>query len=349
MKFLQILFMLRGKTVLLSSEDMIDENVFYSIKKSPRHDNLVLVINKGKKTLLASPLEMGNYSKSGTKVVELNKKNLAMQLSGSKRLGLNYKKITLEQIKNLKKYSRFSHYDVSDTFAKKREIKSQKEIKKIKTACKIAEETLEKIPNFVRKFRTERGLAEALDNFASSCGSEGPAFQTIVASSCNSAIPHHTLSSCKIRRGFLLVDFGAKFDGYCSDITRTYFIGPFDKQCERFYNAVQSAKAAAELECFAGNAAKNAHIKADKIIEKEFGSVMMHSLGHGIGLNEHDFPQSINSKSNFTFKKNMCVTVEPGFYKKGYGGVRIEDDIIIRKGKCEKLTRAPCQLEKLSF
>ncbi len=336
--------------VLGNDEAHKDENIFYLLESAPTDDSLFLIIKRNSKpVLLVSPLEIGNYAnRKDVAVKELGKEALERELGkiGGK-IGLNFERQSMGQARRLKSYTKARQIDVSEYFGMARKTKTQKEIKKIKAACKITAESLDKAEVFFRKCRTEKQLALRLELEARNNGASGVAFPTIVASGGGSAIPHYITSDKKISGGFLIIDFGVVYDGYCSDVTRTFFVGRPSGRHKRVFSAVWDAKRAATEQCYAGNQAKKVHASAESVIKKAFGRGLAHSVGHGLGIRVHDFPQSVNLKSEFKLKENMCITIEPGCYKAGFGGVRIEDDVVVRKGKCRELTRAGEELISL--
>jgi Xaa-Pro aminopeptidase len=340
----------RAGTVFLRNDDTIqDENLFYLLGRKPSQDTACLFLRKGKKpVLLVSGLELGNYAKY-TYVRSLEKKSVEKALAKTRgRLGVNFERLTAAQIKKIRTISKARVIDVSVDLGKIRETKSPREIRNIKQACKITLEIMEKIPQFARRHRTERGLALRMEYEAKENGAEDIAFPVIVASGKNSSIPHHSTSTAKITQGFMVIDFGVKSGGYCSDITRTFYVGNPGKREIEIFDAVFSAKESAIRQCVEGNKAKNVHIAAEEKL-KMLGEKIPHSVGHGIGLRTHDYPQTVGPQSEFRLRKNMVITIEPGYYKKNFGGVRIEDIVVIKKNKCMELTRAENGFKKLAL
>ncbi len=338
--------------VLRSDEARTDENIFYLLESPQTKESLFLIVKKNSKpVLLVSPLEIGNYTHRKDVIVKkLDEDMLRQELGKIKnKIGINFECQTAGQLQRLKKYTRAKPVDISGYFESARETKSQKEINKIKAACKITIEVLGRIETLAKRCRTEKQLAMKLEFEARNNGAEGIAFPVIVASGSNSAIPHYNTADRKISKGFLIVDFGVMKEGYCSDITRTFFTGSPTVYHKHMFATVYNAKQAATSQCFAGNSANKVHDAAETLIKKSFGQDMLHSVGHGLGMKVHDFPQSISPKSTFNLEENMCITVEPGYYKSGFGGVRIEDDVVIGKRKCKEMTRAEKQLISLKI
>ncbi|MGB9857073.1 MAG: M24 family metallopeptidase [Dictyoglomaceae bacterium] len=224
-------------------------------------------------------------------------------------------------------------------------IKTQEEIENIKKALEIAEKALEKTLELIKPKVKEKDIALELEYQMVKLGAEKPAFDTIVASGWRSALPHGRASNKEILpQEFIVLDFGASFNGYNSDITRTVFLGKPKEEELLIYNIVLEAQKRAEevikegIEFdFADKAAR------DIIQENGFGEYFGHGLGHGIGLEIHENPK-LAPKVEGILKENMVVTVEPGIYIPQKFGVRIEDLVVVRKEKGEILNNFPKEL-----
>lgn len=220
-------------------------------------------------------------------------------------------------------------------------IKDKTEIAKIREAVRIGDAVFAKVLRLVRPGISERDLAAEIEYVARRSGAEKTAFEPIVASGPHSSMPHAPVTDRRIEEGDLLtVDMGVVYEGYASDLTRTVVIGTPTAKQRRTYEIVLSAQNAALDEARAGIACAALDKVARGIIENaghgpEFG----HSLGHGVGLRVHELPR-LSSKEKRILEPGMVVTIEPGIYIAGWGGVRIEDLVVIREGGCENLTRA---------
>jgi Xaa-Pro aminopeptidase len=168
------------------------------------------------------------------------------------------------------------------------------------------------------------------------------AFPPIVASGENSSLPHATPTDRKIAPGdFLTMDYGCRFDGYCSDFTRTVAISHMDKEQQKVYDIVKHAGDMALEALAAGKGAREIDaIARGHIAQAGYGEAFGHGLGHGVGMMIHEAP-TLNEASDATLQDGMVVTIEPGIYLKGRWGVRIEDICVVRNGGCENLTSAP--------
>ncbi|NYJ07873.1 M24 family metallopeptidase [Petropleomorpha daqingensis] len=220
-------------------------------------------------------------------------------------------------------------------------IKDDDEIEALRRACAIADRALAELASegALRPGRTERQVGRELDARMLALGAEAPSFETIVAAGANSAIPHHRPDATELRAGdFLKLDFGATVDGYHSDMTRTVVLGePADWQRE-IYALVAASQAAGRAALAIGTdvvAVDNA--SRDVIAEAGHGEHFLHGLGHGVGLEIHEAP-SIGPLGTGTLAAGMAVTVEPGVYLAGHGGVRIEDTLVVTADAPELLT-----------
>lgn len=175
--------------------------------------------------------------------------------------------------------------------------------------------------------------------------SQGEAFDTIVAAGSHASRCHHRPSLRRLRRGQpLLLDMGVKVDGYCSDMTRVVFFGPPSPRLREIYRVVLAANRRALAGVRAGITCHAADRLARQVIEKAgYGRYFGHSLGHGLGLQVHD-PGSLRPNGSELLAEGMVVTIEPGIYLPGVGGVRIEDVVVVRRTSCERLTRTPTEL-----
>ncbi len=239
---------------------------------------------------------------------------------------------------------------VSDILTQMRTVKTDGELELIAASQRITDEAFEHILGFISTERTELEIALELEFFMRSKGAEAVAFDTIVASGTSSSLPHCVPSDKRISHGFLTMDFGAKYKGYCSDMTRTVIIGKADCEQKKIYNTVLSAQMAALEQIHEGISCREADKIARDIIysagyEKCFG----HSLGHGVGLYIHESPSlSPRASEDAVLRKGNVITVEPGIYIEGRHGCRIEDMIAIdNNGNILNFTKSPKNLIEL--
>lgn len=223
-----------------------------------------------------------------------------------------------------------------------RQVKDEQEIASIRKAVDLTDQAYQFLLNKVKPDMTEREVAWELEKFIRTEGAEGLAFSTIAASGPHSALPHHTTSDRRLKeKDLLLLDFGALVDGYCADMTRVLVIGGARKKQKDIYQTVLSAQENALNNIQAGMSGQEADKLARKIIEEAgFGQNFRHGLGHGLGLQIHEAPR-LGPDSDQKLKAGMVATCEPGIYLPGWGGVRIEDLIVIEETGCRNLTRSP--------
>ncbi len=265
------------------------------------------------------------------------------KLRGCSRIGVNSNELTHANYKFIKKCARGARLvDVSRAMGQARMIKDDAEVALISKACKIASKAAERIPEVVREGMKETEAAAELNYAMMRLGASGPAFATNASFGPSTAEPHYVPSSRVLRRGQLaLFDFGASYRRYVSDITRTFACGGVNSRQRDMYETVLSAQRAALDEIRAGVRGKDVDRAARHLIDSSrFEGRFIHGTGHGIGLSVHD-PGAISPNWDMTLKEGMVLTVEPGVYIKGFGGVRIEDDVLVTRTGCRVLTSAP--------
>lgn len=223
-----------------------------------------------------------------------------------------------------------------------RRVKDEEEIKAIAKAARVADRMMEAAWDALDPGTTERDVSRAIRHAADRLGAEGESFPDIVASGANASRPHHRPCERRLRRGDMVtVDLGAIVDGYCSDLTRTPALGRATKKFERIYEVCLRAQEAAVKACRAGMAASELDAVAREIIESAgYGKHYPHGLGHGVGLEIHEAPR-LAKPSRDLLEAGNVVTIEPGIYLPGFGGVRIEDLLVVTGGAPRVLSRSP--------
>ncbi|OGF47435.1 MAG: hypothetical protein A2452_02835 [Candidatus Firestonebacteria bacterium RIFOXYC2_FULL_39_67] len=258
---------------------------------------------------------------------------------GIKTLGVEAKQMTISQYEVLKKY--LSKVKISfepSLIESLRETKDDEEINKIRKAVEIAETAFKRTLKKLKPDILEIELAAELEYNMRLEGSERQAFSTIIASGERGAMPHGLASRKRINKGELIVmDFGAVYKGYCSDLTRTVGLGIINGQKRKHYKVVYEAQQKAVSTIKSGVNLSVPDKKARNYLKNNgMDKYFTHGLGHGIGLNVHENP-SIGSRIKGIFKAGMVVTVEPGVYYSGEYGIRIENDVIVNEKGCEIL------------
>ncbi|WP_320939527.1 Xaa-Pro peptidase family protein [Lysinibacillus capsici] len=234
---------------------------------------------------------------------------------------------------------------ISGLIEKIRLIKTEQEINIIKAACEIADHAFTHILGFIKPGKTELEVSNELEFFMRKQGATQSSFDTIVASGLRSALPHGVATNKVIEKGdFVTLDFGALYNGYISDITRTVAVGKPSEKLVDMYNTVLASQLLALEKVGPGLTGIQADaIARDYLKEKGYGEAFGHSLGHGIGLEVHEGP-GLSMRSDTVLEPGMAVTIEPGVYLPGIGGVRIEDDILITETGNELLTHSSKEL-----
>ncbi|MBD3331920.1 M24 family metallopeptidase [candidate division GN15 bacterium] len=227
-------------------------------------------------------------------------------------------------------------------------VKDKAEIRLIEKAVEISDVAFERILNILAPGVRESEVRAELEYQMMMLGSEKPAFETIVASGWRSALPHGVASTKKIDKGdFVTFDFGATYKGYVSDMTRTVVIGKATSKQKRIYNLVLRAQKAGVRKVKAGVDGKAVDGVCRRIITKAgHGDDFGHGTGHGIGYFVHVGPR-VSPKSNDKLKAGNVITIEPGVYLSGWGGVRIEDDVVVTRSGGRVLNKAPKNLLEL--
>ncbi len=260
-----------------------------------------------------------------------------------RRLGCEGDFITHQQFISLEeKFRDREIIPVSGFVESLRAVKDSLEIEAITGAVRLSDMTFEHILPLVGEGVSEKDLALEIEFFMRKNGAEGVAFHQIVASGYRSAMPHGTATGKSLKAGDLLIlDFGAVLGGYSSDITRTVAVGRKDKKMDEIYGIVLEAQLAGISAVRQGVRAWEVDRAARDVIENYgYGGNFVHSTGHGLGLQIHENPR-LSSRDGTELKKGMVITIEPGIYLPGWGGVRIEDTVVVEESGCRVLTASP--------
>lgn len=226
-----------------------------------------------------------------------------------------------------------------------RRIKDASEIELIQKAVDIADDVFTHILKYIKPGVSELELAAEMEHHMRRLGATGTSFETIIASGRRASMPHGVASGKKIEAGDIItLDFGALYKCYCSDMTRTVFLGKPDSELERIYKIVLEANLKGIDAVKSGSIGKDVDAKVRSFIsESGFGSNFGHGLGHGVGLEIHEDP-TLSMRGDIELKDSMVVTVEPGIYVAGLGGVRIEDMAVVSGSKADILTKSTKEL-----
>ena len=217
-------------------------------------------------------------------------------------------------------------------------IKTEDELANIAKACEIAEDAFNLLLPEIKEGMTETEVAALLEYNMRKLGAQGVSFDTIVAFGAHASVPHYETGTTKLQFGDpILIDFGCKVNGYCSDITRTFLYGDDGKHedFKKAYNAVLTAHNLVKEKLVSGMTGTQADaIAREYLKEQGYGDLFTHSLGHGIGLNVHEFP-SVSPRGENVLVDGMVFSDEPGVYEAGKFGIRIEDTVTLKNGKVQ--------------
>ncbi len=279
-----------------------------------------------------------NFPKDWKK--KFSKKNVS-------KIGVNKESLTISYKEKLKKiFPKAKFVDISPKLKELRLQKTPLEISYLSKACQITSLAYLSLLQELQKntLKTEQDVAFYLERFFQKKGGE-VAFPTIVAMGKNAAIPHHVTSNTKLKKGFLLIDFGAKYKNYCADMSRVIYLGTPSKKEENMYDLLLKSQLAA-IKAIEEN---KSYSELDNLVRTKLGNYdknFVHSLGHGIGLEVHENPVFSNKKHKVL--QNVPFTIEPGLYFPGKYGLRIEDTILYN-GKIKILTKASKKLISLKI
>ena len=264
------------------------------------------------------------------------------ELRGQTKIGVNKDSLTVNMFESVRKTTGNAELvDVSRNIAEARMIKDETEIRKLREAARISSEIYDASMNHLKEGMTETELSAYMVYLMMSNGASEPSFSTIVCFGSNASEPHHSPRNRKLKSGdFVLTDYGAAFERYHADTTRTSVFGRATEKQKEIYSIVFDAQQSSMNMIRQGVNGRNVNAKSYEIIDSSpYKGMLMHGVGHGIGLDVHDHPAF--GGYDFDLKKDMAVTVEPGIYIPGYGGVRIEDDVLVKNDGFELLTQKP--------
>ncbi len=257
--------------------------------------------------------------------------------------------VTLDELSRFKSaLNGVEFVPVQNICGEARRIKTAGEIACIRKAQSITDKCFSHILGYIKSGMTEREIAAEMEYFMKKNGADGLAFETIAVSGLKSALPHGVPGDEVLtENGFFTMDFGASYGGYCSDMTRTVVLGKASDAMRRIYNTVLEAQLRGIAAVKDGVACKAVDAAArDYIAAQGYGEYFTHSTGHSLGLEIHESP-ACTPKSADVLKSGMFMTVEPGIYIEGIGGVRIEDMVLVTDNGCEDFTASPKELIEL--
>ncbi|MBI1372913.1 MAG: M24 family metallopeptidase [Phycisphaera sp.] len=283
----------------------------------------------------------------------MRKKNLTDELKKLgerykiKRLGVQAEHVTLAARKAIAKgFGAKSIVETSGWLLDQRSVKDDGEVKLLRKAVAIQEKALTQLLTELKPGMTEKQISARLEYLFLEFGGDGTAFKTIVGAGANSSVPHYFPADVKLKKNSpLLIDSGVWYRGYRSDMTRVYCVGKFPKKIAEIYNIVEAAFKAGVAAVTPGAALADVDKAARQVIvDAGYGKAFGHSLGHGIGLVIHEEPR-LSHVAKGELKVGQVVTIEPGIYLPGVGGVRLEDDVLVTKSGRRNLCSLPTDIE----
>lgn len=329
---------------ILSSLSQKDVNVSYYIGQKIMY-SVLFIPKKGKSILFVPEMEYGlAKSKVVNCTVKVIKQGFSTELANilkkrkMKKVGINKGKMTVNEFESIGQAMKGIKFeDISVDLMKIRAVKEKEELRKTVRACRIVSDIFDELGKKIHKMKRETDVRDFLLLKTAENGCE-KAFNPVVATGKNSGFVHYEGTSEKIKNGFALIDYGVTYEGYKSDITRTFFIGSPNNKQVGDYNLLLDIQKKAINMVKPGVKAKDIDVYVRKAMGK-YNDNYPHALGHGVGLNIHEWPGvSINSEA--TLEEGMVLTIEPGFYFPNNYGIRIEDTVVVTKTGCKILTKS---------
>ena len=342
--------------IMQGNENSVDKTFFYLTGvDGGLFEGSALMVTPEEIKIITSSLEEESARRTGLEVMVINNRKeyetrIKTMLEGYSTVGLNYSALTLDRYKDLLRIVPDKEFvDVSVSISEARKVKTKEELDRIREAARIGSEAIEQTMGKIMEGMTESEVSSLIAYEMMKLGASEPSFSTIVAFGENSSMPHYSPGNRKLKRNdTVLIDFGARYRRYCSDITRTFVFGRADSDQKEMYDVVYEAQKRGMEAVRANRNGKEADLAAREVIDSSrFKGRFIHSLGHGLGMDVHDHP-ALSPNYDFTLKSNMVVTVEPGVYIPKKGGVRIEDDVIVKDDGYDLITTATRDLIELS-
>ena len=319
-----------------------------------RGSGILLIPLDGLPALYVSPLYYELAEESAHEDVQVIRleagtriENLLDGLPDSIKARLGYDSLSAEEYLRISEKLGRTMTSISDSIWRLRMVKEEPELERIRRACEISSKCMELASEIISAGVAEAEVKAEILKEMITLGGEKPAFDVIVASGPNSSKPHGSPKNRIIEPGdVVVVDLGAVYEGYCSDITRTFYVGSEPEgEVARVYEAVENAKREAESAIKIGVKASDLYQKAYEALSSAgYGEYFLHGLGHGLGIEIHE-PPSLKPDSGDVLSEGIVITIEPGVYLPKRFGVRIEDSLLVTRDGVERLTTAPYTLE----
>jgi len=312
-----------------------DSNLTYFSQAKPDYACLAMPAN-GKPILFVPGFEAERIAKQATVEVVKTDRNVLEKVRAlypARKIGVISNQLTYANAQKIQKLWNAELTDISAQCTRMRLVKNEEEIAKITKACAITDHILQELCAKLPQYKTELDAATFLKTRMSQYGFE-PSFPPIIATAGNAATPHHVPTHTKLN-GFTVIDFGLIYKNYCSDITRTVFIGKPAERQKKVYARVLEVQEESIRKCKSGITLE----EIDKEAHEKLGPEFIHKIGHSLGIEVHDV-----QPSPFEFEPNAITTVEPGVYLPKKYGIRIEDDILVTKKEPIVLTKTTKEL-----
>lgn len=329
--------------LLLANQGLVkDDLLYWLLLKDPEYA-LMIIPKKGTPTLFAIPFEVEDFRREFPELnVEAYGKQIGEILAGLQVSSLSYqpRNISAALLEKLQGTSAKLQplSDTKDLLS----IKSKEEVQLMREAAQIGDEIFELLIESWSSFKTEQDAASFILVETARRGLT-PSFPPIVASGAHGANPHAHPRELPFEQGFCVIDFGVRYKGYCSDMTRTIYIGKPSNDDRVLYDTVREAQQSAIKQVREGVTVRELDEHCRELLGEKLSEEFIHSLGHGLGTQIHEWP-SVSFRADVTLKRGMVVTIEPGVYKQGAYGIRIEDDVVVEKNRCSVLTASPKEL-----
>ena len=328
------------------------ENIFYLSGLDASEASLLLTAASAYLIVDSRYYLMAKKSRFKTLLLEGNFEEFLQKFLAKKKVNIlafesNF--LTYKKAKNLTKKNTLKLIEADDWVESIRQTKTTQEIATLAKAAKLADKAMAFVKHSISVGMTELQLAKRIECFIRQSGGRSEAFQTIVASGPNSALPHYKSGRRRISQGdVLLVDLGVKYGNYVSDITRTFLLEPVAPWINELYLTCLEAQKKALAKIQTGVKLSDVDSAARALIEDKYPSRFGHNLGHGLGLEVHESP-AIGPKNDNLLALDTVITVEPGIYLEGKGGVRIEDMVVATNSGFKLLTKSPKEVEEVSI
>lgn len=320
---------------------LYDDLLYYLLLRLPEH-LLAFIPQSGQPTLYAIPFEVAElrraYPACRIRPQTASIANLLTpRVQGKKRIGLRPATLPANIYQALMRITR-TRWKSFDREKEIMAIKLPSEIARLQRAAALTDQIFRSLIRRWRSFRTEAAVARQILLECAKHGVE-PSFPPIVASGKNAANPHYHPGNKKIQSGFCVLDFGVRYQGYCSDMTRTIYVGRPNIAEKTLYQTLLRAQMSAIKMVRAGVSTADLDESCRQKLGNRLNTQFVHGLGHGLGTQVHEWP-GVTKSQNVLLEENMVITIEPGVYKQGAYGIRIEDDVVVKKKGARVLTKS---------